>query len=414
MAQALKFGKGVWATKTGSSMAYSDTNDRYKPLPFNVERDSIATRVNKEGLIEVVGHDKLRIDYTDTDKGVALLENTSTNLIPYSNDFSQSIWAKENGGTGNVPLVTSNIDISPDGTSNADKIVFDLNGGTTSSDLSQLRFSLSSLSGNYTNSIYLKSFDGNSYNISILDPNGVLNTATITNEWKRFQYHNGGGTTSSNPFRIRLRGSEATSDNATLLIFGAMLEQNSIASSYIPTSGSAVQRAADVANNAGNSEVFNDSSGVLYLNINYKNIQSAWQGIALTNNNSADNRIFIGVANNTKNLEVYFVSGASTLWQPDFELSKINQFQKIALKYKANDLALFVNGFEVATNNSVTTMPVGLSLLGFFGYSTVEPQYGCTKEIGYYDEILTDAELETLTSYRSLSELVKELNLNTL
>ena len=40
--------------------------------------------------------------------------------------------------------------------------------------------------------------------------------------------------------------------------------------------------------------------------------------------------------------------------------------------------------------------------------------YGKTKEIAYYDEILTDLELETLTSYRSLSELVTELNLNTL
>ena len=39
---------------------------------------------------------------------------------------------------------------------------------------------------------------------------------------------------------------------------------------------------------------------------------------------------------------------------------------------------------------------------------------GKTKEIGYYDTALTDAELETLTSYRSLSELVTELNLNTL
>ena len=72
MAQTLKFGKGTWATKTGSSMAYNDQNGNYKPLPFNVERDSIATRVNKQGLIEVVGKDKLRIDYTDSAKGVAL------------------------------------------------------------------------------------------------------------------------------------------------------------------------------------------------------------------------------------------------------------------------------------------------------------------------------------------------------
>jgi hypothetical protein len=58
-------------------------------------------------------------------------------------------------------------------------------------------------------------------------------------------------------------------------------------------------------------------------------------------------------------------------------------------------------------------MPNGLSEFNF-NYTNNLPFYGKTKEIGYYDEILTDSELEYLTSYRSLSELVKELNLNTL
>ena len=40
--------------------------------------------------------------------------------------------------------------------------------------------------------------------------------------------------------------------------------------------------------------------------------------------------------------------------------------------------------------------------------------YGKTKEIAYYDEILTDEELEYMTSYRSLNEMVTELNLNAL
>ena len=114
MAQTLKFGKGTWATKTGSSMAYNDQNGNYKPLPFNVERDSIATRVNKEGLIEVVGKDKLRIDYTDSAKGVALLEPSRTNLLPYSEDFIVSNWTKTRC------TVTSNQAVSPDGNLTAD------------------------------------------------------------------------------------------------------------------------------------------------------------------------------------------------------------------------------------------------------------------------------------------------------
>ena len=111
MAQKLKFGNGTWATKEGSTLAYNDENNNYKPLPFTTTRNSIATRVNKEGLIEVVGNDIPRIDYTDSSDGVLLLENSSTNLITYSEDFTQ--WETLTDGTGVTPVITTNNSISP-------------------------------------------------------------------------------------------------------------------------------------------------------------------------------------------------------------------------------------------------------------------------------------------------------------
>ena len=59
-------------------------------------------------------------------------------------------------------------------------------------------------------------------------------------------------------------------------------------------------------------------------------------------------------------------------------------------------------------------MPSNLSELAFDDGGGSNDFHGKTKEIAYYDEILTDAELETLTSYRSLNEMVIELNLNAL
>ena len=59
-------------------------------------------------------------------------------------------------------------------------------------------------------------------------------------------------------------------------------------------------------------------------------------------------------------------------------------------------------------------MPIGLDQLRFSRKGGSIPFYGKTKEIAYYDEILTDEELEYLTSYRSLNEMVTELNLNAL
>ena len=58
-------------------------------------------------------------------------------------------------------------------------------------------------------------------------------------------------------------------------------------------------------------------------------------------------------------------------------------------------------------------VPIGLIDLILMELA-VNDFHGKTKEIAYYDEILTDAELETLTSYRSLNEMVIELNLNAL
>ena len=84
MAQTLKFGNKVWAAKEESVLAYNDINNNYKPLPFSFSRASIGTRVNKDGLIETMGQDIARIDYTDSDDGVLLLEPSRTNLVLYS------------------------------------------------------------------------------------------------------------------------------------------------------------------------------------------------------------------------------------------------------------------------------------------------------------------------------------------
>ena len=146
MAQKLKFGNGTWATKKGSTLAYNDENNNYKPLPFTTTRNSIATRVNKEGLIEVVGDDKPRIDYKDSADGVLLLEPSRTNLISYSEDFSQSYWTKSGSS------ILSNNAISPDGSLNASKLV----ENTSNSAHRIFNGSGLSVSGNVSMSVFAK------------------------------------------------------------------------------------------------------------------------------------------------------------------------------------------------------------------------------------------------------------------
>ena len=411
MAQTLKFGNGTWATKKGSTLAFNDEDGNYKPLPFATTRSTSATRVNKEGLIEVVEGDRPRIDYTDSADGVLLLEPQRTNLITYSNDFSNSFWGKTKGGVGVVPVVTSNYATSPDGTQNADRIIFDIGTSTSSSDISQLQASSIVMSGDYTNSLYLKSNTGTEYDMTLLEPDGSAISITITSVWQRFTTADTVNATDI-PIKLRLRGNESTSKYADISIYGAQLEVGSL-SSYIPTQGSAVTRVAETASGSGNSEVFNDSEGVLFANIAALADDETFRYISISDGTSSNTiRLYYTTTSNSVTYQVRFNGALQVLNQ--VSMSDITNYSKIAVKWKLNNFSMFINGLEVATDTSGNT-PIGLNSLQFADANgETSSFYGKTKEIAYYNTVLTDAELETLTSYRSLSELVTELNLNTL
>ena len=410
MAQTLKFGNGTWATKKGSTLAFNDQDGNFKPLPFTTTRATGATRVNKEGLIEVVESDRPRIDYTDSADGVLLLEKAATNLVTHSEDFSNAAWVKLGAGTGSAAIVTSDYAISPDGTQNATRLQCDLNGGLTSSANQSLIYDSYTSSGNQSISIYVKSNTGSNQTIYFANTQTSGDTITVTSDWQRFEFSH---STATYIVAIGLRGRSGGSidDTADILIWGAQSESGNL-SSYIPTQGSAVTRVADTASGSGNSEVFNDSEGVLFANI-AANANDLSNRILSLSNGAYSNSTRISYNTTSNSIEYRVVSSSSIQAQLIYALPDIKTNNKISVKYKSNDFALWINGFKVATDLSGLTS-IGLDRLNFDDGGGAADFYGKTKEIGYYDTTLTDAELETLTSYRSLSELVTELNLNTL
>ena len=124
---------------------------------FTFDRDSKATRVNEDGLIEVMDNDVPRLDYTDGGCPSLLLEPERTNLIQYSEDFSQSYWSKS------ASTITSNAAISPDGTLNAS--LFESTGAAGYMYPSTGILS-SAANGTFTYSIYAK--EGNTSSFTIL------------------------------------------------------------------------------------------------------------------------------------------------------------------------------------------------------------------------------------------------------
>ena len=78
-------------------------------------------------------------------------------------------------------------------------------------------------------------------------------------------------------------------------------------------------------------------------------------------------------------------------------LTDVTTTFKIAYKYKANDFALWVNGVEVGTDSS-GSVPTGLTELNFDNGSGNDDFYGKVKQLIYFNEALSDSELQTLTS----------------
>ena len=410
MAKTYKFGNGTWATKKNSTLAYSDTNNAFKPLPFSFERNSIATRVNKEGLIEVVSNDVPRIDYTDSADGALLLENSRSNLYTYSEDFGIGTY------TSSLITYSSNtLDVlSPKGDNSSDKFTV-----TTSSGDANRRITKSISVQDFTASIYVKGEVGQKFHLFVArDSYAELKNGyfTCNGEWQRFSFSDTFSTTSTSVV-IGLEFGWTSDDsiaNDIYYLWGAQLEQGNL-SSYIPTNGSTVQRAAETCNGSGNSEVFNDSEGVLMAEISALDNGGLSKRISLTDESgTVNNRVSLELDEIAGTVKVFMVSNSVLVGQ--ITITNINQTQnnKIAIKYNISSLDLYINGFLQETNNTISSMPIGLSSLFFSESEGSFPFYGNTKEIAYYDTVLTDEELEYMTSYRSLNEMVTELNLNAL
>jgi hypothetical protein len=352
---------------------------------------------------EVLG-DRPRLSYDITngvveDKPHLLLENSSTNLITFSNDYTQTFWTKQQVGIASAPVVTSNYAISPDGTRNADRVVFNLNGATNS-DFSQLATSLTTSVGNITNSVYIKSNTDSNYVMNFTKASGANEIITVTNEWQRFEATLNNATTSS-AFRIRLRHTESTSNYADVSIFGAQLEQESYATSFIPTAGTIISRASETCNNSKPS--VNSTEGVLYAEIQALVNDNSRRSISISDGSSS-NRVVLRYDNVSNRVQGFIQVSGSTNGNISTEAYTITDTLKIAYKWKASDFALWVNGTEVTTSTSSTSFGAGvLNEIDFNDAAGSQDFYGKVKGLAVYNEALSESQLMQLTGVTASS-----------
>jgi hypothetical protein len=361
---------------------------------------------------EVFENDVPRLDYSDGSCASLLLEGQSTNLITYSEDFSDSSW------TNSLITVTANATTSPDGTLNADKLLNGVGSSHIGKSLTVTNgvdytlttfvkkvdndvFQQQIFNSGYTEKVYLY-FTFSTETITITDT--VTGTSYISSAFKDM----GNGwykiTLTIEAFdttlRIRNRiGSENTgADNASLYIWGAMLEQSSYATSYIKTTSASATRTADVCNNAGTSATFNSTEGVLFAEIAALANDLTNRGLALSDGTSS-NACRIYYSNSSNNIRFFFNVGGNAQVIKSVNLTDITDYNKIAFSYKQDDFKIYINGVKVEEDTSgIVPSANTFSKLSFDRGYGGENFYGKCKQLIVFNEALSDSELTTLTT----------------
>ena len=334
-----------------------------------------------------------RIDYTNGEPSI-LLEPSRTNKLPYSQDFTDSGWLKS-GSTISTGF------LSPEGINNASKLT------ATNTD-PYLLYSVSGITDLiYAASIYIKGTStsiGKTARLWIIRDNVVFHSEdfTITNIWQRISTTKTFTTTPSSfvSFRVDLPNTDVAVGNETL-IYGAQLEVGSYATSLIHTSGSAVTRSADAVTNAGNSDLFNDSEGVLYVDFSALSTTGRDEMRFLISNGTNNERVQIGLqTNDTFYASVITSNVASAVFTTT--LSDVTIKNKLAISYKENLCKFFINGRQIGTTDISATMPTGLKRLDLYRQpSNNNYIYGNVKMVAVFKEALSDTELECLTGYNN-------------
>jgi hypothetical protein len=339
-----------------------------------------------------------RIDYTGGGCGSLLLEKQSTNLVNYSEDFTNGYWISS-------ASITANTVNSPDGTQNADTVVFASNN--------QLYNGTVRTSGNYSLSVFVKKGNNRYFSIQLetavfayqaiydLDTTTVTNTtanttASITDfggGWFRVTVMN---TTAAiitfTTFQAALSGTIITNGAGTYYLWGAQLEASSYPTSYIPTVASSVTRLADVASKTGISSLIGQTEGVLFADFNFEQKgDTSGNVVILLRGSSSEAYIYL----TSSNVQADFISGG-------IQCSILGSIgavgrKKIAFAYKQNDFALYMNGVQIGTDSSGTVGSLTALTIGSYD----SPGYVLNSGINQaalFKTRLTNAELASLTT----------------
>jgi hypothetical protein len=366
-------------------------------------RASTGTYFNSSGVLSSAAIDAPRFDYNPVTLAPLglLIEEYRTNICLYSSDLNQLNWLK-----GASVSLTYNTTAAPDGTTTADTITV-----ITGVDTGVYQSIACSSSTSYTFSLWVKlgTMAASDYKIAIYDntnaafiASNISPTQTLSSTaWTRVTYT---FTTPATCVSIRaycFRNSLSASTSVN--VWGMQVEQGAFATSYVPTTTTALTRASDVASITGTnfSSWYNQTQGTFYVEYQGvpSNLSATRRAFEIGNTGSSANRHVVGYLTPTDSR--YFVTESSST-QAIITVNGINQGQivKASAAYVQNNFSHAASGL-LGTPDTVGNVPtVSAMWLGSDETRTSGNIMlnGYIRSFKYYPTRLSDGALQLLTS----------------
>jgi len=372
-------------------------------------------------VLQTAASGEARFDHdpvTGESKGL-LIEEARTNLIPYSEDFSQ--WL-----TVGSPTILTNQVVAPDGTLTADT-VDDTN--TTNPALIYVLLSSMTAVTNYTASVYLKAGTSdictfnvyrstieNNLNIDLSDGTFVNEPSStsasdyvshsiehVGNGWYRVSVTFSCDTAGESiHFRVWPNKRDIHPPTGYVHVWGAQLEVGSFPTSYIPTSGSTVTRVKDIAKMTGTnfSSWYSEGAYSFYCDTQPYSGSMTEDGqfrrlLSFSDGSTSNTVQLVGVGNaDVLRLERIYAGTFTSLTSPAMPSGSFDY----AATVTSGDQQVYIGGNE-SGNNTVDGVFPSVSKLNI-GSNGADGNVMCgtIKKIAYYPKRLTNATLQAMTA----------------
>ena len=359
-----------------------------------------------------------RVEYdADGNRLGLLVEESRTNLITHSENFSNSSWNSNKQGIS----VSRDVAVAPDGTLTADKL-----NETATTDTHRVGFNISSV-GDAVFSFFAKAGErtfvrtwafvggntaGAEFNLSTgaivrEHTSGAATIKNVGNGWYRCSCIVDAASANS---VVVGPVTEAVSGNANyageagkgIYIWGAQLEEASFPTSYIKNEGtsSGVTRSADVVSILVADFGYNQSAGTVVVTSSIISPQTSQYNAFVQLVEDTNNRIDLGVLVNDGWQSIRTGGVDTAKYYTDGHNANIFDAGEVAitaLAFSPTSTNSSANG-SLGTEDTSSALPTAIQTLKIGVDHTSRYANGHIKSIKYYPRRLSDAQLQDLTS----------------